>query len=119
MVRGRSARVKRDWDTLASRVPNDAQRCFVHLTTDPYQRIPARIFPLRGKVYAGLWEYEVNRGDRLYYLPDAQSEPEMAGWSPNDTGESEETIDNADETSRTERICLVFACGGHITPPRR
>jgi hypothetical protein len=104
---------------MANRVPNDTQRCFVHLTTDPYQRIPGRVFPLRGKVYAGLWEFEVNRGDRLYYLPDAQNEPELADWSPNDLVKGEEAIGDTDVTSLPERICLVFACGGHISPPRR
>ncbi len=31
---------------------------------------PRRIFPLRGKRYAGAWEYEVTGGDRVFYVPD-------------------------------------------------
>ncbi len=104
VVRARSARVERDWASLAARVAPDAQRCYVHLATDPYRRVPGRVFPLRGKVFAGLWEFEVNRSDRLYYLPDAQRQPEMSDWAKEDDD---------------ERVCLVFACGGHVAPPQR
>jgi hypothetical protein len=118
-LRGRSARVRRDWDTLAERVPNDTQRCYVRLTTDPYQRIPGRVFPLRGRVFGGLWEFEINRSDRLYYLPDAQAEPEMEGWSPDVQGANHEGDSDRVQPDLVARICLVFACGGHIPPPHR
>ncbi len=108
-LRARSARVARNWQDMSSRIPKAVQRCYEHLAEDPHRSIPGRIFPLRGKEFRGLWEYEVSSSERLYYLPDAQKEPEMAGWTP------EEGSSASDYT----RVCLVFACGGHINPPQR
>lgn len=61
-----SARVKKEWDTLVSQRPNDAQRCFERLTSEPLTHYPKRQFPLKGS-NAPFWEYEVNSGDRVIY----------------------------------------------------
>ncbi|MBW4617789.1 MAG: hypothetical protein KME17_00180 [Cyanosarcina radialis HA8281-LM2] len=31
-----------------------------------------RVFPLKGKLYMGAWEYEVTSSDRVFYVPDAE-----------------------------------------------
>lgn len=33
-------------------------------------RKPRRVFPLKGKLYQGAWEYEVTSSDRVFYVPD-------------------------------------------------
>ncbi len=108
-LRARSARVARSWEDMASRIPKAVQGCYEHLVHEPYRRIPGRVFPLKGKVFRGLWEYEVSGGERLYYLPDAQKEPEMAGWRAR----------GGSGVNDDSRVCLVFACGRHISPPQR
>ena len=42
---------------------------------------------MKGKVYAGFWEYEVGRGNRVYYKPDEVSKKAViyyAGAHPKD-----------------------------------
>jgi hypothetical protein len=98
---------------MGQRVPRATQTCYEHLASDPFRRIPGRVFPLRGRLFRGLWEYEVTGSERLYYVPDAEGEPvptvERKGETPGvSTGSTE-----------PERLCLVLACGGHIPPPSR
>ncbi len=54
----------------AIRAPENAYRCYEHLSTIPMVRIPRRVFPLKGKKYRGAGEYEVTSGDRVFYVPD-------------------------------------------------
>lgn len=61
--------VNRSWESLMQRAPENTQRCYEHLATRPMQRLPGRVFPLRGKRYKGAWEYEVTKGDRVFYKP--------------------------------------------------
>lgn len=119
-LRALSARVERNWDEMANRIPKAVQACYDHLANDPYRRIPRRVFPLKGRRYRGLWEYEVTGSNRLYYLPDAQNEPEMIGRTPkaSATAGSPSVIQTFDETVAV-RVCLVLACGYHIPPPPR
>ncbi len=56
------------------RAPENARRCYEDLCTAPMTRKPGRVFPLKGKRYKGAWEYEVTKGDRVFYVPDAQQQ---------------------------------------------
>lgn len=119
-LRAKSASVARDCEGMGARIPKATQSCYEHLANDPYRRIQGRVFPLRGSVSRGFWEYEVTGSERLYYLPDAQREPEMADWQPEkEVGTEEGTADRGAASRVSERICLVFRCGGHQPPPRR
>lgn len=89
---------------MVNRVPSATQTCYEQLTTTPCKQIPRRVFPLRGRPFRDLWEYEVTGAERLYYLPDAHHEREMLGWEPD---------------KQNELVCLVVECGGHIPPPQR
>lgn len=66
-----NSRVNKSWEALMERCPEGAQRCYEHLRTQPMQRIPGRVFPLRHAQYRklGVWEYELTSGDRVYYVP--------------------------------------------------
>ena len=70
LVVAKNRRVNRDWSDLISRYPENARRCYQYLVNLPMQRQPGRVFPLRGKKYKGAWEYEVSKGDRVFYVPD-------------------------------------------------
>ena len=70
-VVARNDRVNRSWKDLIARAPSSAARCYEYLRTQPTTRYPGRVFPLRGKQYAGAWEYEVTGGDRVYYVPES------------------------------------------------
>lgn len=119
-MRAKSASVARDWDDMGARVAKAAQTCYEHLSSDPYRRITGRVFPLRGSASHGFWEYEVTGIERLYHLPDAQREPEMSGWEPEtEAGDDEGTTARRATSTVSERVCLVFRCGGHQPPPRR
>jgi hypothetical protein len=72
LVVAKNRRVNRDWELLLSRAPENARRCYEDLCTAPMTRKPKRVFPLKGKRYKGAWEYEVTKGDRVFYVPDAQ-----------------------------------------------
>ncbi len=72
LVVARNRRVNRDWELLLSRAPENARRCYKDLCTAPMTRKPGRVFPLKGKRYKGAWEYEVTKGDRVFYVPDAR-----------------------------------------------
>ncbi len=61
--------VNRSWKDLMQRAPENTQRCYEYLSIVPMQRSPGRVFPLRGKRYKGAWEYEVTKGDRVFYKP--------------------------------------------------
>jgi hypothetical protein len=98
---------------MGQHVPQATQTCYEHLASAPFRRIPGRVFPLRGKVFRGLWEYEVTGSERLYYLPDAAGEPAPP------VGEGDEPPGAGNRSAEGERLCFVLACGGHITPPSR
>jgi hypothetical protein len=72
LVVAKNSRVNRDWQALISKCPENAYRCYEHLSTNPTARVPRRIFPLKGKRYQGAWEYEITGGDRVFYVPDEQ-----------------------------------------------
>ncbi|NMF65120.1 hypothetical protein DP113_28140 [Brasilonema octagenarum UFV-E1] len=74
LVVAKNRRVNRDWELLLSRAPENATRCYEDLSTAPMTRKPGRVFPLKGKRYKGAWEYEVTKGDRGFYVPDAQQQ---------------------------------------------
>ncbi|MFB2983684.1 hypothetical protein [Microseira sp. BLCC-F43] len=69
LVVAKNRRVNRDWEALVLRCPENCRRCYEDLSTAPTTRQPGRVFPLRGKVYKGAWEYEVTKGDRVFYVP--------------------------------------------------
>ncbi len=70
LVVAKNRRVNRDWEALMQRHPENSSRCYHNLCTAPTTRQPGRIFPLKGKKYKGVWEYEVSKGDRVFYIPD-------------------------------------------------
>ncbi|AVH64378.1 hypothetical protein CDG77_05425 [Nostoc sp. 'Peltigera membranacea cyanobiont' 213] len=72
LVVAKNRRVNRDWEALMQRHPENTRRCYEDLCTAPTTRQPGRVFPLKGKLYKGAWEYEVTKGDRVFYVPDAQ-----------------------------------------------
>lgn len=70
LVVAKNRRVNRDWETLIQRHPENSSRCYYDLCKAPKNRQPGRVFPLKGKKYKGVWEYEVTKGDRIFYVPD-------------------------------------------------
>lgn len=72
LVVAKNKRVNRDWEALIQRYPENCIRCYEDLCNAPKTRQPKRVFPLKGKVYQGAWEYEVTSGDRVFYVPDEE-----------------------------------------------
>jgi len=72
LVVAKNQRVNKAWEALLLRAPENARRCYEDLCTAPMVRKPGRVFPLRGKPYSGGWEYEVTRGDRVFYVPNEE-----------------------------------------------
>lgn len=70
LVVAKNRRVNRDWEALMLRAPENTRRCYQDLCTAPMARKPKRVFPLKGKLYKGAWEYEVTGSDRVFYVPD-------------------------------------------------
>lgn len=70
LVVAKNRRVNRDWEALLLRAPENTRRCYQDLCTSPMMRKPRRVFPLKGKLYQGAWEYEVTSSDRVFYVPD-------------------------------------------------
>ncbi len=70
LVVAKNRRVNRDWEALMLRAPENTRRCYQDLFTAPMARKPKRVFPLKGKLYKGAWEYEVTSSDRVFYVPD-------------------------------------------------
>ncbi len=68
-VFGSNSRVVKNWRELVNSCPENAIRCYQHLSYSPMQRSRGRIFPLRGKKFAGAWEYEITGADRVFYVP--------------------------------------------------
>jgi hypothetical protein len=69
LVVAKNRRVNRDWEALMQRYPENSSRCYHDLSTAPTNRQPGRVFPLKGRKYQGVWEYEVAKGDRVFYVP--------------------------------------------------
>lgn len=69
-VVAKNSRVNRDWRKLIERHPENTRKCYAFLRSTPLKRLPGRIFPLKGKAYKGAWEYELTKGDRIFYVPD-------------------------------------------------
>ncbi|MBW4527098.1 MAG: hypothetical protein KME18_18230 [Phormidium tanganyikae FI6-MK23] len=67
-VVAKNRKVNRDWEAMMLKSPENANRCYEHLCTHPNARQPGRVFPLKGKKYKGVWEYELTGGDRVFYL---------------------------------------------------
>ena len=94
-VVARNERVNRGWKDLIKTAGANAAKCYTHLCSTPMVSRPGRIFPLRGKRYAGAWEYEITGGDRVFYVPDpklrkvivyyAGPHPERAPLPPEDS----------------------------------
>jgi len=80
-------RVVDGWLALCAKVPESALRCYRYLSADAMRRYPRRCFPLRGDRYRGVWEYEVSSGDRLFYIPNAET-----------------------------KVAIVYYAGSHISP---
>ncbi len=72
LVVAKNRRVNRDWEALIQRHPENTRRCYEDLSTAPTTRQPGRVFPLKGQLYKGAWEYEVTKGDRVFYVPDEE-----------------------------------------------
>lgn len=68
-VVGSNSRVVKNWRQLVLSCPENAIRCYQHLSQTPMQRSRGRIFPLRGKKFKGAWEYEITGSDRVFYVP--------------------------------------------------
>jgi hypothetical protein len=66
-------RVYKAWNALMEKVPESLDRCLEYLCECPMQRYPKRVFPLKGKKYKGAWEFEVTKGDRVYYVPNPET----------------------------------------------
>jgi hypothetical protein len=73
LVVARNRKVNKSWEILIKQSPENARRCYEWLCAQPMQRLSGRIFPLKGKIYNGAWEYEVTGGSRIYYVPDPQT----------------------------------------------
>lgn len=71
-VVGSNTRVVKDWRALVLKAPENAIRCYKYLRSNPIQRSPGRVFPLRGKKFKGAWEYEITSSDRVFYVPVAE-----------------------------------------------
>jgi hypothetical protein len=69
-VIAKNKRVNKTWEDLIRQAPESCQRCYAYLSQTPLQRLPRRVFPLKGKKYKGAWEFEVTSGDRVFYIPD-------------------------------------------------
>jgi hypothetical protein len=69
LVVAKNRRVNRDWEALLLRAPENTRRCYQDLCSSPMVRKPKRVFPLKGKLYKGAWEYEVTSSDRVFYVP--------------------------------------------------
>ncbi|WP_414527217.1 hypothetical protein [Nodularia chucula] len=69
LVVAKNRRVNRDWEALMQRYPENCSRCYEDLCNAPTTRQPKRVFPLKGKVYQGAWDYEVTSSDRVFYVP--------------------------------------------------
>ncbi len=72
LIVAKNRRVNRDWEALMQRHPENSSRCYQDLRTAPINRQPGRVFPLKGKKYKGVWEYEVTKGDRVFYIPNQE-----------------------------------------------
>ncbi|WP_414574599.1 hypothetical protein [Anabaena sp. CCY 9402-a] len=72
LVVAKNRRVNRDWEALMQRHPENTRRCYEDLCTAPTTRQPGRVCPLKGKLYQGAWEYEVTKGDRVFYVPNQE-----------------------------------------------
>lgn len=72
LVVAKNRRVNRDWEALMQRYPENSSRCYHDLCAAPTLRQPGRVFPLKGKKYKGVWEYEVSKGDRVFYIPNSE-----------------------------------------------
>ena len=68
-VVGSHSRLVKNWRELVKSCPENAIRCYQHLSHNPMQRSRGRIFPLRGKKFKGAWEYEITGADRVFYVP--------------------------------------------------
>ena len=68
-VVGSNSRVVKNWRSLVVSCPENATRCYQHLSQTPMQRSPGRIFPLRGKKFKGAPEYEITGSERVFYVP--------------------------------------------------
>lgn len=75
--------VNRDWEALMLRVPENTRRCYQDLCTAPMTRKPKRVFPLKGKLYKGAWEYEVTGSDRVFYVPDEDKRKVLVYYAGN------------------------------------
>jgi hypothetical protein len=64
-----NSRVVKNWRELVLSCPENAIRCYQHLSQNPMQRSRGRIFPLRGQKFKGAWEYEITGADRVFYVP--------------------------------------------------
>jgi hypothetical protein len=62
-------RVAQDWIVLCEEWNESALRCFSWLKSNAMTPYGTRCFPLKGKKYAGCWEYEVTKGHRVFYKP--------------------------------------------------
>src|ERR1022692_3609228 len=61
------------WNSLCENMPANAAHCHDWLSANAMLPKPGRYYPLRGRVYAGVWCYEIGRGDRIYYKPDLRA----------------------------------------------
>ncbi len=68
LVVAKNRRVLRDWEALMQRSPENSSRCYHNLCTAPTTRQPGRVFPLKGKKYKGVWEYEVSDTPTLLFF---------------------------------------------------
>lgn len=83
LVVAKNRRVNRDWEALLLRAPENTRRCYQDLCTNPMVRKPKRVFPLKGKLYKGAWEYEVTSSDRVFYVPNEEQRKVLVYYAGN------------------------------------
>lgn len=85
LVVAKNRRVNREWEKLIVRHPENTSRCYLYLCTSPMTRQPKRVFPLKGKAYKGVWEYELTGGERVFYIPDESKQKVLVYYAGNHT----------------------------------
>ena len=64
--------VAKQWRDLTVSHGGKLREYYDHLTQTPTKQLGERIFPMKGKQYAGVWECEVGGGARFFYVVDEE-----------------------------------------------
>lgn len=69
-IHARDKSVDKRWRDLTNSHGGKLREYYDHLSQTPTRQLGERIFPMKGKRLAGIWEAEVGGGARLYYQVD-------------------------------------------------